>query len=396
MQTGYKAENDGWLAPRVSIIIWVILVYGATMFWQLSAASLMIGSLFFTVAILVHIVLHWHAGTVAAARPWLYFVIQGFLVYACAFLMPNGYPAALIGLFPVLIGQSIGIYYKRAKVIMISLYYFALFCIAVVHEGTPGELTVLIPVLVLMMVVVIAYAVLFFEQVNARIRAQTFLGELELAHRKVEELTLANERQRMARDLHDTLAQGLAGLIMRLEAVDAHLTAGNSDRARQIVGQSMIHARRALSDARQAIDNLRSKSGFVIDFTEAVHDEVRRFTDATGIHIHLDIDVKASLSRLLVEHSLHIMSEGLTNVARHAQANNVWVTVRVDSEHLVIKIRDDGKGFSTELIGRQSGHYGLIGIRERVRLIGGTIAIASNHQGTNIQIEAPAVKGDPL
>ncbi|MBJ8194055.1 sensor histidine kinase, partial [Bacillus cereus] len=78
---------------------------------------------------------------------------------------------------------------------------------------------------------------------------------------------------RMARDLHDTLAQGLAGLIMQLEAIDAHLTKGSTQRAQEIVQQSMSQVRRTLSDSRRAIDNLRSKTISEVDFAEAVEEE---------------------------------------------------------------------------------------------------------------------------
>lgn len=96
-----------------------------------------------------------------------------------------------------------------------------------------------------------AFAIMFFRQVHERQRIQSFLQDLQEAHKKVEELTLANERQRMARDLHDTLAQGVAGLIMRLEAADAHLSRGNTERTGEIIKQSMQQARRTLADARE-------------------------------------------------------------------------------------------------------------------------------------------------
>lgn len=80
--------------------------------------------------------------------------------------------------------------------------------------GDTDEMIVFLPIFILMLIVVLAYAILFLKQVQERLKIQSFLEDLREAHEKVEELTLANERQRMARDLHDTLAQGVAGLIM--------------------------------------------------------------------------------------------------------------------------------------------------------------------------------------
>src|SRR5690606_1594523 len=128
-------------------------------------------------------------------------------------------PIVLIGLYPVLLGQSFAMLNEKRKITigLIAAAYLILTIIALLATDWLDQLLLLIPIFLLMNVIVISYAHLFFRQVHARLRTQSFLNELEQTHRKVEELTLANERQRMARDLHDTLAQGLAGLIMQLE-----------------------------------------------------------------------------------------------------------------------------------------------------------------------------------
>jgi NarL family two-component system sensor histidine kinase YdfH len=388
-------EPHGLLVSRIPTIIWVLLIYMATITMQTTAAPLLLQSLFFSGIIVLHIALHWFASIIITTRPWIYFVIQGMLVSVSVFLIPNGFPAALIGLFPVLIGQSIAIYFQLIKVLFVSLFLYTLFLLAFIFVNGLEGLVFFISILILNTTIVVAYATLFFRQVHARIRTQTFLRELELTHQQVEELTLANERQRMARDLHDTLAQGLAGLIMQLEAVDAHLCKGNSNRAHEIVHQSMDRARKSLAEARQAIDNLRSTSVFEFDFTEAVREEIQRFTNATSIQISLDMKIRVSLSRLIIEHGLYIISECLTNIARHSQAHQVWVTIRENADHLNMEIKDDGKGFHTSVIGKQSGHYGLLGIYERARLIGGKLTINSAIQeGTSIKIEVPLGKED--
>jgi two-component system, NarL family, sensor histidine kinase YdfH len=388
-----RIETDSSLASRVPILIWVVLVYGSTMFWQLHTAPEWHGPLAYTVVILLHLAMYWYGSKLSITQPAYYYIIQGMLVFACAFFMPNGYPAALIGLFPVLIAQSGGLFFHRKKVTVVTIYCSALFIIAVVIVGTPDELAVLAPTLVFMLVVVVTYAVLFYRQVHARIRTQSFLDELELAHRKVEELTLANERQRMARDLHDTLAQGFAGLIMRLEAVDAHLTSRNAERAQQIVRQSMEHARQSLADAREAIGDLRAKSAAAVDFERAVREEAARFVEATGIQAEAAIRLQGMLPRLLAEHGLYIVSECLANTAKHAHASRVTIKIEGDTERFAMDIRDDGRGFDANAIGRQSGRYGLIGIQERARLIGGTLTLRSDASGTTVRIEVPLVQG---
>ncbi|MFK4302985.1 MULTISPECIES: sensor histidine kinase [unclassified Paenibacillus] len=388
-------ESDRISTSRVPIIIWVILIHSEGLIFQNKYTLLPFQSFLFSLALIVHVLLYWHVRKVLHYCSWFYFIIQGALIFSSAFLLPKSFSIVLVGLIPVLLGQSLGVYYQAKKVVLVFFSFYLLFCSYFIWSYDSDSSVLFISMLILLTIIVAAYANLFYRQVNARIRTQNFLAELELAHQKVEELTLANERQRMARDLHDTLAQGLAGLIMQLEAIDAHLTKGSSQRAHEIVQQSMSQARKALADSRRAIDNLRSKSASEVDFADAVREEAQRFTMATGIRTALDIKIKSSVSRLLIEHGLHIISECLTNIAKHSHAKNVWINI-LDSQGIIsIEVRDDGKGFNPDIIARQAGHYGLIGIHERVRLLGGTININSTvREGTSIKVEAPLTKGD--
>ncbi|GGF98086.1 histidine kinase [Paenibacillus albidus] len=399
LQTEPKAqyENaDEMLVSRFPILLWILLVYAATMILQNFSELLLLNSLFFTGTYIFHILMHWNSYRLTRSRSWLYFLVQGLLILTCALLLPEGSPAVLIGLFPVLIGQSIGLYYQKRKIMLVFLYCVFMFFYAELYLGKMPEMLLLVPLFLLMLIIVIAYALLFFQQVHARLRTQTFLKDLEDAHRKVEELTLANERQRMARDLHDTLAQGVAGLIMQLEAADAFISQDNIRRSQEIIQLSMSQARRTLADARRAIDNLRLKSASELDFREALTDEIQRFIQATGIEVYSKIQLSSRLSRKLMEHSLQIVSECLTNVAKHAKADKVWVNVTERNSRIQIEVKDNGKGFDMSLIGNQTGHYGILGLHERARLIGGQLQITSLPSGTRIIMEAPINEGDKV
>ena len=190
---------------------------------------------------------------------------------------------------------------------------------------------------------------LYTRQAEARARAQALLSELETAHRelaeyaaRVEDLTLAAERQRMARELHDTLAQGLAGLILQLEAANSHLANGRAERAQEILVQAMARARNTLADARRAIGDLRQEAAVPGDLSEAVREEAGRFSAATGIPCTLDLASLPSLPDDIREHALRVVSEGLTNVARHAQASQVWIRLASSGDCLEVEVRDDG------------------------------------------------------
>jgi NarL family two-component system sensor histidine kinase YdfH len=223
-------------------------------------------------------------------------------------------------------------------------------------------------------VFVIAFVVLFFRQANARRRAQELLNELETAHRdlesahrelaeyaaRVEDLTLVNERQRMARELHDTLAQGLAGLILQLEAVDKQLAHGRPERAQTITTQAMERARQTLAEARRAIDDLRAGQPTSASLAERVREEVERFSAAIGIPCELDLNLSSPASDSFQEHAFRAIAEGLANVARHARARRAWVRLAEVNSGLEIVVRDDGMGFDSAEVNRRVGHYGLI------------------------------------
>lgn len=391
-------RGDSVSDSRLPILFWVILNYGAAMTMQLIAGEHhWIPLLFFTGFMVLHGALYWHSPTLVIRWSWMYFLVQGLLIYSAAYLVRAGIPAVLIGLYPVLIGQSVGVFYHKAQVAVVSFGCYALFCLALSVTGWADRLPLLVSLFVMMNVIVVSYSVLFFRQVNAKLRTQSFLRELEKTHRQVEELTLANERQRMARDLHDTLAQGLAGLLLQLEAVDAHLDQDNVRRAQDIVGTAMQRARQTLSDARLVIDDLRSSGGTAVDFIEQVRETVEKRTADSGVAVSLDLPQSLAISGYLIEHCIHVIGEGLANAVQHAEASRIRLAIRA-CEHsgmLRIQIEDNGKGFNTDTIGKQAGHYGLTGIRERVRLMNGTVDVRSEPgAGTTVEMEVPYRRGE--
>ncbi|WP_337101865.1 sensor histidine kinase [Paenibacillus sp. YIM B09110] len=390
---GLRLTNE-LFASRLPIFIWILIVYAATVVMQFYTEVLILSSMVFSALFAIHVWLHWNSYRIKDKYFWFYFSGQGLLIYFCAILMPDGYQAVLFGLLPVLITQSLGFSYRLKRMGFVVLISLVLFFDAALSVDDLDGLILLLPLFVLMLVIVLAYGLLFFQQVHERLRTQSFLRDLEAAHQKVEELTLSNERQRMARDLHDTLAQGVAGLIMRLEAANAHMDKNHSERAHEIIKQSMAQARRTLAEARLAIDNLRAKSASEIDLKDAIQSEVQHFKDATGILVFLHLKLTKRLSRTLMEHSQHIVKECLTNIAKHAQADKVWVSLSDEHGQLNMEVRDNGIGFHAGAIGNELGHYGLLGIQERVRLIGGKMKIHSNAEGTSIKVETAIHEGD--
>jgi two-component system, NarL family, sensor histidine kinase YdfH len=382
--------SDGLLVSKIAVVVWIFLIYIGTVVLQYIEKPLFIQSIVFTIAILIYILFYWYSRLLTDRRKWVYLLAQGSLLFISSFLFPHGSPIIMAGLLPLLVSQSIAIFENSLKVIIVFIGAYALYCVAIWLNYGLKELPVFILLFFFNVTIVNFYTVIYNRQVNARLRMKYYLQELETAHRKVEDLTLSNERQRMARDLHDTLAQGLAGLIMQLEAVDAHLQRGNTNRSHEIIQQSMIRARETLKNARTAIDDLRSDSIEDTDFYREVLKMITDFKETALIEVNNHIEPIKQLSALTMEHSLYIISECLANVAKHSQAKMVNITIKKVNKYLVIELIDNGIGFKINSIGKHSGKYGLLGLKERVRLVGGRIEMNSNPgKGTKISITVP-------
>jgi NarL family two-component system sensor histidine kinase YdfH len=239
---------------------------------------------------------------------------------------------------------------------------------------------------------------LYVQQTQqAHERTLALLHELDEAHAqlsayalRVEELSIITERQRIARDLHDTLVQGVTGLLMQLGVVHTQLRHQKIERAQTLLEQVMEQANDALADARCAIGDLRSGRIRPDDLVELVQEEISRFTATTALPCHANITALAATPAACCEHVVRVISEGLTNVARHAHASTVWILATSHEGLLTIEVCDNGVGFDPETISAQMGEYGLLGMRERARLIQGQLEIASTkNEGTILRLRIP-------
>jgi two-component system, NarL family, sensor histidine kinase YdfH len=387
VRTPNEKEYNNMMAARLPGLIWIVIAYTVSLILKINTVPAIEQYVIFTILIILFTTIYCYSNLFLPRKFWLYFVLQSFIVYISAFFTQD-IPVIIITLYPLLVGQAIGTAgRKKNYLFLMILVLFTINTLVMV----PGKIIDTFLIITLpIMVVIVSYAVIFFNQVNARIRTQYMLEEIELAHQQVERLTLHNERQRMARDLHDTLAQGLAGLKMQLEATNLHLTKGNDKRAQEIVVQSMKRVSELLADARLTIDNLRLHAKEKYDFQQSIIDEVQHFTVATGLECHFKFRVMQQLSSTISEHCLRIITECLSNIARHAKATNVWISIEEKEKVLFISVKDDGVGFNIDMKMSKGGHYGLLGIQERVRIIGGKVDINSEKdKGTNIQINIP-------
>ncbi|MDP9381451.1 MAG: GAF domain-containing sensor histidine kinase [Chloroflexota bacterium] len=201
------------------------------------------------------------------------------------------------------------------------------------------------------------------------------------------------ERNRLAREIHDTLAQQLAGIALQLDTADA-LLPDSPREARERVRAGMALTREALQEARRSVQHLRATALEGRTLPEALGYLTARFTHETGIQARVEADSSLPALAVDAETELYrVCQEALTNVRRHAtSARTVLVTLRVDADTLRLCVLDDGSGLAPNY--RRRRGYGLVGMRERARLLGGELRVESlEGKGTRLTVALPLPPG---
>jgi signal transduction histidine kinase len=185
------------------------------------------------------------------------------------------------------------------------------------------------------------------------------------------------ERTRLAREIHDTLAQQLTGIVLELEAADT-LIARGSDRARHAVEVARNLARAALQEARRSVWNLRPAPLAATGVIAAISQEVSDWQERTGVSARFrprSVPARPAIAPAAEVALLRVVQEALTNVVRHSQATSVDVDLRASEGELVLTVHDNGIGFDATHDRPRTDCFGIDGMRERVNHAGGTLTV---------------------
>ncbi len=195
----------------------------------------------------------------------------------------------------------------------------------------------------------------------------------------MEQLAVSRERNRLARDLHDTLAHSLAAIAVQLEALRT-LLAHDAGAAEGTVDDLLHLARSGLDDSRQAIQALRTDRLETLGLVGAVRDMLQPFQARTGIQADLSVaGQEPDLTGEEAQALFRIAEEALTNVELHAAAQKVAVRLAFGGDRIDLEIRDDGVGFDPAAV--DPDRYGLTGMQERAAMIGATLEVNSRPAG---------------
>jgi signal transduction histidine kinase/ligand-binding sensor domain-containing protein len=209
------------------------------------------------------------------------------------------------------------------------------------------------------------------------------------------------ERARIARELHDTLLQSFHGVLLYFQTginqLPEHPGEARTAEARKTLEKAMHQAKHAIVEGREAIQGLRSSVVETNDLALAMRtlgEELSASANSTAFEVHVE-GTPRDLHPILRDEVYRITGEGIRNAFRHAEAKQIEVEIHYDDRRLRVRIRDDGKGIDPKLLsddGRE-GHFGLRGMRERAKLIGGKLTVWSElDAGTEVELSIPAAR----
>ena len=237
---------------------------------------------------------------------------------------------------------------------------------------------------------------------EARQRSQQLLTELQEAHEQLkaytsqaQQLAVAEERNRLAREMHDALGHRLTVAVVQLEGAQ-RLIPTNPEKSASMIEAMRAQLKQALAELRQTVSALRSpenSAGLNGSLATAVTHLTQTFQEATGLPVHVslpeDVPLLPEAHRLALYRAAQ---ESLTNVQRHANAQQAWLDLSANETQVMLTVADDGQGFRSEV---SDGRFGLIGLRERAKQLGGVLSLGTAEQGgakLSLQLPIPYVE----
>ena len=231
----------------------------------------------------------------------------------------------------------------------------------------------------------------FINQLIANLRAQQESlksANNQLTHyaSTLESLTVSRERNRMSRELHDTVVHSLSGLSVQLETIQAYLDV-ETETARRLLDQSLQTTRSGLQETRRALKAMRASPLEDLGLVIALQELAETAAERARLQMEVSLPDRDILLSPDVEQCIYrITQEAVENVVHHANARRLSVHLTAGQDEIRLVIQDDGAGFNPESK-TPSGHFGLKGMRERAQLAGGVLEIISRpSSGTTIQL----------
>ena len=238
-----------------------------------------------------------------------------------------------------------------------------------------------------------SFATLTARSVAARGELQEAHSQLQEYADQAEELAATKERNRLARDLHDSVTQSIFSMTLTAESARILLERDHTKVAPQLERLQGL-AQDSLAEMRSLIHQLRTPDGETEELVPAIQQHLDSLKSREGLTVDFHVEGEGRLPREQQEGLLRIVQESLNNVLKHAQTDRAVVTLKVMEGKASLLIEDRGVGFDTSFVEPRDGHLGLASIRERTEMQGGTLKIESSPgEGTRIIVEVPYSQG---
>jgi signal transduction histidine kinase len=323
-------------------------------------------------------------------QPLLYMGLQSALVIALMLINHTQWTLYTILLY-LLCSQAMLLLPERLGYLIITGYSLAVTGVSLAEWGVPDGLY-LLGAYVGVLFFVGSFARSLGREVEARRESQRLLAELQEAHRRLqdsaqraEELAVMGERSRLAREMHDTLGHRLTVSAVQLEGAQ-RLIPSDPQRAAGMIETVREQVRDGLHELRRTVAALRAPLEADLQLRGSLRRLGLGFEEATGMTVHQVLPKE--LPPLPSAHRLALYraaQEALTNVQRHSQAKQAWLTLMVQDQRVVLVVSDDGVGFPAGPV--DEGRFGLRGLRERVVRLGGELTL-ENRTGGGAQLRA--------
>lgn len=324
---------------------------------------------------------------------YLYLVIQTIIICTIAFLTP---PVDFwASLFAPLVVQVMHNFPQRTGLIITGIFTLVMSSFMGMRIG----LEVVLPLILVYSVIyflLAAFIALIREAESARRESQEQQAELRIAHQQLqdytaqaEELAVLQERNRVARSLHDSVTQTLFTLHLSTESA-LILVDRDLEKVKQQLEEVQALAKSALSEMRTLIFELRPTPAMEVGLVPALRQHAILLERQHGLEVSLHFMAEPDLTKDQAQQMFRIAQEALNNVVKHAHTDKAFVSIEVEHQRVILTIKDEGRGFSPEKVKRKGSSIGLSSMRERAGAIGGTLSIESTlGEGTLVVFELP-------
>ncbi|MCH4171556.1 MAG: sensor histidine kinase [Lactobacillus sp.] len=385
---------------KYAILIWLALIYIFSLYLagskieNIALSNYMSGFLMF-----IHLFLLLFANQLSRFKQgYVLFSLQVMTTAVIALLItsPIARLSWLVGFIPVLVIEEMTFSGKiKRRISPALLIYIAVILAFGMVNASLADIFFLLEAIVAVWFVAAYYCSSTYTRLFQTLQLKQVNEELNEAYHEVARLTAEEIRQKMARELHDTITQDLVGINFQLTAVKMFLDKKQLDNANEKIKLLQQMTQAAITQSRETITRYRQlpDNEVTTSLKYKVLEKAQLLKAKYQLQTTLEIPENIELGGELLIDVVRIINEALMNVVKHAKVNQATVQAKMINDCLIVRVHNDGETFTNQL-SQSSNHYGLIGMRERAQAHGGDIKISSTpKEGTSVMIEIK-VRGD--